>query len=603
MNKIVAKFLKRERYNTNKRSFVGVLLIVAVLLFYFFRPNELFILLLIFTLFLLIGYFIKPFKIKDKNKDKLKTTILILLLLLYLVYSYFNSRIYSYDGLNYHIKYMLLIAEKGYITTTEYPIRPYLGEFIFALIYKSAGLRILNLALGLISVLSFYLVYIILRKITNSDLEKKLSMALFISSPTFIALSTTEFKPDTMSLLINLFAINLLIEVIKGKYKFLPFVGLSFSLSFLIKTSSLFITPWFLLMGIIYLAKSDIKTKKKLGLITATIIMFLIPIISWFTIFGGTLPQFENLLNIKPLINFKHERINLERDADLLRECNNEKLKADYSSFIFGSRGPLVLFQPLFYITNFRNPPFILQRMDNPGIFIYCGMLILLASVFRYKKLELNPITKTIFWSSFLSTIVFMIAVSSIFWYLLTIFPFYALVVSKFINKIEKQPIRKFLLLLSYSTVAVNISIGAAIAINNFAPIKNFGEEQLNQTRLKSLYNMNMKIHRVTGKSLILDASEHRFNLLTTFVPNADERIVKSNYYFVSNPNPLETLRDTLLKNNINFIIVNKNLLLDPWYKGCPLQNNLRLIQFLQEYTIPIDNGENEHDNVIFKII
>lgn len=585
----------KEGFNT----FSGLLLLAVITIFYFSRPEELVVLLPIIIITTLINI-LRP---SPKINDNKKILILCGVILCYLVYSYFNSRIYSYDGLNYHIKYMLSIANKGYVATTEYPVRPYLGEYIFAFIYKFAGLRMLNLTLGIVSILNVYFAYLILSGITNNRLERNLSLALFVSSPTFIALSSTELKPDTISSLSIFITLLLLIKFLNGKYYLFPIIGIFSGLSILIKSSSFFITPFFIATGGIYLLKSKTLLRTKIFLSIVTVVLFCLPIILWFIFYGGTFPQIENSLNIKPLINSNPQTMELERFDELVKECNEDKLKKDYSSFIFGGRSLFVLFQPFFYITNFSKPIFSAQRMANPGIFVYCGMVILLASVFFYKKLNLNPVAKKIYWLSIFSTIVFMILVSSILWYMLPIFPIYALVISILINKIENKFTKKTLLILIYSTVVMNIIIGIKTAEINFSPIEDFSKEQLYNTELSAIYDMNMDIDNISEGSYILDASEHRFNVLTTFVPNVDERVIKSNYYFASKTKSLEAFREELLRKNIKIIIVKKEYLLNPWYEKCPLQNNLNLMRFLEKYTVPVSNDKNKHENLIFKII
>ena len=599
MHNTIKNIVGRFNKETTTNTCVGILLLVAVILFYLFRPEELIILIPVTT----VVAFFTLFPATKKINRKVKILALSCVVLCYLIYSYFNSRIYSYDGGLYHIKYMLAIVDKWYIATTEYPVRPYLGEYIFAIIYKFLGLRALNLILGILTLLNVYLANILIKKLTKDELERKLSLALFVFSPTFIALSTIELKPDQLSFTVLLLLILLFMNIEKSKYKLSPLIGLFSGLSILIKTSSSFIVVWFMLLILHTLIKSKELLINKILLVTSTLISFILPLIVWFLIFGGTFPQLENVINVKPLINNNSSNITLERDRDLLKICNEDKLKKDYSSFIYGSRSFLVFLQPLFYITRFRAYSFAAQGMANPGIFLYIGIWILPIFLIVRKKFQIDQGVNSILWVSFLSTATFMVLVSSIFWYLLPIFPIYAITISKLINKIDNKWIKKSILILCYSTIVVNITVGFVTALQRFAPVKNLSEEQIQKTGLKKIYETNMKINNIPNNSLILDASEHPFNINTMFIKDADKRIVKSNYYFASKERSFESLREELLKNNIKFIIVNKDYLLDSFYEGCPLQNNLRLLEFLEKYTVPVYEEEPEYEKLIFRII
>ena len=162
MHNTIKNIVGRFNKETTTNTCVGILLLVAVILFYLFRPEELIILIPVTT----VVAFFTLFPATKKINRKVKILALSCVVLCYLIYSYFNSRIYSYDGGLYHIKYMLAIVDKWYIATTEYPVRPYLGEYIFAIIYKFLGLRALNLILGILTLLNVYLANILIKKLT-----------------------------------------------------------------------------------------------------------------------------------------------------------------------------------------------------------------------------------------------------------------------------------------------------------------------------------------------------------------------------------------------------------------------------------------------------
>ena len=573
---------------------------MGTVLYYIFRPNEL----VLFLLVLIIASLLTLIPKIHIGKN-IKIAIIVIFCILFLIYSFFNSRIYSYDGLNYYLKTVLLISKKGYLTTTEYPLKPYLGELISAGIYKYAGLRILNLFFGIISLLNVFLMYSLLKKLTQNKSEINLSFLLLLSSPTFIAFTTTEFKPDLLASVLFLFSLLLFYKFTNGRLTLFPIISFILSCSIFIKASVLLPALTLILAGFILLCKSKGSIRKRVFIGVLTLFLSLAPPLLWIRTFGFSIPQFESIAHINPILKQYNQKVVLTRDKEILTSCTLEKVRKDYTSFIYGSVSPLVIFQPIFYLTKFHSYAFSSQLMANPGIFLYFGIIVFLSSILFYKKIRqnLNDFTKSLYWSGIISTIVFMITISSVFWYLLPLFPIFALSISKIIYRIPNNKIQRITLMFCYTVITTNILIGIYMATDNFYPLKNFSQKEIAKTDIKTLYDVNNQINLLPKDQLILDASEHFNNFLATFVEDADSRIVKSNYYFASNTKLLEELREELLKNNIHFIIIDKNKILDPWYRNCPLENNKRLLLFLNRFTEPVYPENIKYRDLIFKIL
>jgi len=596
--------LKKLLDNTSSvdRFLVGVFCISSVL-YYTFRPLE-------GTIFLMFLGILFTINLQNKNisvKGKLVKRLIIAGSILYLIYSYFNTRTSSYDGLNVHLKYILQIAGKGYVNSTEYPIKPYLGEIILSKVYTSLGLRALNLTFGLLSLLNIYLAYKVLMELTkeNEKSVAQLALLIFTLSPTFLGMAFQELKVDLIASGLVLSALLLFCNLHSRKTTAIFFtLATVLGLINITKTSAIPISITTMVLGFfLILLKKKVGVLKKIGLIVAGTFIFLAPMIVWATIFGGTIPQLENHINVQPFHQKSVNVVNLKRNKKLLETCNKDKLKKDYGSFVYGARSLLVLAQPIFYLSRYKAYPFSIQGMANPGIAVYFGLIMFPIAPIIFKNKKLKEIHKLIFLITIIPTILFYIMVSSIFWYLLPLYPIYALITAYFIKNLESEKIKEALKSLIYASLATNFTLALIITFLNFESLKSLDKENIMNSSFGNLYEINMEIAALSGDSLILDASEHGHTVLTTFIPKGDEKIVKSNYYFATSNKLLSEMKEELLQNNIHYLMVKKDKLKDPWYQGCPKQNNITLYNFIQEYTKPVFPEEPKYESLFFEII
>ncbi len=573
------------------------LLIVS---YYIFRPSEATIFLIcywtIFTLFHCVR--IKP------NPGMLKGFIT-LVTILFLIFSYFNTRTASYDGLNVHLKYILQIQEKGFVGTTEYPVKPYLGELLLTGVYDLFGLRGLNSIFGILVLVNIFLIYNLIKCLaTNNDFVRKLSLFIVVLSPSFLGMALQELKIDLILSATMLSALILFCKLVKDKkHRLFPLITILSGISIVIKPSSAVTSLCLLLLGLFVVAfSSKLKFPKRLLFGSIGCLVFALPILIWTMYFGGTIPQLENRINIKPIHNQGIKQISLSRNKELLSNCTEDRWKKDYSSFIYGSRSLLVLAQPFFYITRLHAYPFSAQGMANPGILLYLGILVFLALPFLTNIRRFSSLHKYFYIITLGSTLAFLIMVSSIYWYLLYLFPIFALVISSVIDRIKDVKLKEITKLTIYSTLLTNLIIALLMASLVFEPIPNLNAEVLKKSSLREVYDTSNRLNQIPEDGFILDASEHRYNVLTTFVSRGDMRIVKSNYYFAASNLSLKNMRDELLKNNIKYLIVYKNKLKDPWYKRCPKLNNKILAEFMNEYTYPMYPNDPKYKDLIFVI-
>ncbi|MBD3365844.1 hypothetical protein GF360_00705 [candidate division WWE3 bacterium] len=573
------------------------ILSLFVIIYYLFRPLEG----LLFLIFLIPIRFLR---VKIKLTEKSKKALVIGGILAYLTYSYYNTRIHSHDGLNTHLKYILQIAEKGFVNSTEYPIKPYFGEIILGHVYKNLGLRALNLTLGILTLLNTYLVYQLLKTLeTKNEKVKKLAFLIFLLSPTFLGFAFKELKIDLISSAILLLAlINFRKLSYKASHKRYLVICLLTGIVIITKTSAIPIAITILIAATI---KHLLKNKNSKTIITTLIgiSVAILPSILWALNFGGTIPQLENLVDITPQRNLFVNRVSLERDPHILAKCNQDKLKKDYSSFIFGSRTPLVLLQPIFYLTRYKAYPFSVQSMANPGILLYFGLIILFPYILFKKKSFFGNSKKEMYWLILTQTVIFYILVGSVFWYLLPLYPFYALLTASFLDHIKNARVKKLFLDITKASLITNLIYALILSYMYMEPLKTLDEKNIKQSDLVKIYEQNKVISKFRKNFLILDASEHGHAILTPFVPGGDEFIVKSNYYFASSPKNPKEMKEELIENGIKFIMAEKDKLEDSWYTDCPKENNKKLKNFLDKHTVPVFPRNTQYNNLFFEIV
>jgi len=96
---------------------------------------------------------------------------------------------------------------------------------------------------------------------------------------------------------------------------------------------------------------------------------------------------------------------------------------------------------------------------------------------------------------------------------------------------------------------------------------------------------MSKEAQNLSKNHYILDATQHIHATFLPFMDNYDERLVKSNFYFVSSKKDVDQIKAELLSKDIKYIIAQKNKLFDDWYVSCPFRNNEILFKFLEKHT------------------
>ncbi len=169
--------------NNTRYRLICIIILVAVIAYYFFRSY--------LILSLVACYIIVALIRRSRHLCSIKfpqTTRWILALLIttfYLVFAYFNTRVDSIDGLNYSLRFAALVKDKGYVAILESPVRPYLGEMLLGFTWRFFGFRAMHLALGLWAVSSAFLAYKLFAKLfpTNVQLRKRGWLLFVLFSP------------------------------------------------------------------------------------------------------------------------------------------------------------------------------------------------------------------------------------------------------------------------------------------------------------------------------------------------------------------------------------------------------------------------------------
>lgn len=348
-----------------KLKILPFLLPGIVIIYYLCRHFELYftyLILISITIFVQCYFLTKPL-ISSLNKiffakinlkfrmdyKGLLVAALFVICFFYLLFSYFNTRVNSYDGMYHNLKFILAISDKGYVNSTEYPLKPYLGEVILSFIYSNFGLRFLNLALGILFIATCFIGYRFITYFATDTKLRIISFIVFIFAPTSIAFAFIELKSDLIASLLVVYSFILLKNLIDKKERFEHYlISIFLSIAVLIKTTTIPISILILIFAVYFVFKNSIGIKTFILKIFLMTFLYFIPIFIWFIHFGGTIPQFENKLNISSY--HSSGKFFLKRDTDILEICNEEKVVKDYSSFIYGSRSILVFFSTNFLL-------------------------------------------------------------------------------------------------------------------------------------------------------------------------------------------------------------------------------------------------------------
>jgi len=573
-----------------KSIFVPALLFISILTYFYFRELERLIFwysIIFVTPFLVIYYLGTEFLEKFIYPNK--KLFLGLGIIIFLIFSYYNSRLTSYDGYYSTLRFINAIKDKGYINQLEYPLKPYLGEIILAIFNQ---LNLLNLFIGVLFVLVLIQTSKLLEKYTPNPKVKNLALVIMMFSPSILAFGLIELKIDLIVVNLILLAFLLFynyLEVRKPLYLYLT--SFILGISVLVKFSVFFLAIVFMIWSIVSIFKEKILSYRKI-ILSNTI--FLAPVFCWYLIYGGTVPTLENYLKFEPLITNK--TLNLERNKELLDQCFKDKIWKDYNSYMYGSRSPLVIFHPFLYLTKYRDEsPVSQQPLAIPGILIYLGMLLTLIEVFKRKFWAQDYFYKGTFFVGIFTTIFFLIFVSSVFWYVLPIFFIYSLKISQaivhFFEQQKSKILRKFLVLF-FSTLIISQLVYVLIDkyyLIGYESSNSYLEDDMRKTRNKDKINQDNFLEVLAQDKVILDASEHINLVQYTYFENWDFKILKSNYYFVTSKKSHNEMLLELKNINAGYILVHPEQFSNKWYEGCPNQNNNRLKEFLEKHTTKIE--------------
>jgi len=584
--------------NSKIKSFFGLVLIITCLLTYFyFRDFERLLLLYSITLvtpFLVVYYLLSAFL--KKFIYPYKKLFLGLGIIIFLIFSYFNSRLSSYDGYYVTLRFINAISHKGYINQLEYPLKPYLGEIILTIFNE---VNLLNLFIGVLFVLVWIQTSKLLEKYTSNPKVKNVALIITMLSPSMLAFGFIELKIDLIVVNLILLAFLLFNNYLRlQKTYFLYLTSFILGISLLVKFSVFFLALVFMIWLVLTIFKEKKPSYQK---IMISNFLFLGPLISWYLIFGGTVPTLENYLKFESL--FTNKTLNLHRNKEILNQCFEEKIKTDYNSYMYGSRSPLAFLHPFIYLTKYKNEHSVsMQPLAIPGIFIYLGMILVLIEVFSKKFWIQNYFYKGTFIVGIFTSVFFLIFVSSVFWYILPIFFIYALKISQVIThfyELQKSKIIRIVLVLFFSALIFSQLIYVLISkyfIMGYESSKSYREEDMKKTRNSEKINQDNFLEALAQDKIILDASEHINLVQFTYFENWDYKILKSNYYFVSSKKSHNEMLMELKNINVGYILVHPEQFSNKWFQGCPKQNNDSLKEFLEKNTtkveVKLDNAE-----------
>jgi len=559
------------------------LLLVYFVPYFFFRPE--FFLLCFFSSFFIYVFYGKI------NKRFIYAT-LFLLALYVLVYSFFHFRGNSWDAY-YYVRNVLLLKEKNLrpLTFIETPYFPYFGELFLAFVWKVFGFHYANMLFGLIALLSILIVYKLFSELGLSRDLSAVSLLILFASPLFLHFIFFQYKFDLFLFLFVLLAAVFWLRLLKG---FLwpgnfALAGLFLSLAVLTKVTFL---PFAILL-IFFIGLRLWKSFNTLSRTTAFSYLllgfcFVFPLIFWYFYSGGVkIPFVGSFSSSSPPII-------LDRDSVVLRGCWTEKHRADYTHNHFDS-DPLWK-QPYFFVTNSSGKLNGFYNMFDPGVFLYLSIFIF---PLVGRAIYNDPRYSTyLFVYVILALTLYFVYVRGVFWYIIFVFPFLAPVLP-YLCKVWFGMSQRFLFSVFGGVALSSMFLGILLSLGQLDTSPNLAE--LSGTYLRGVREQNESISRIILSGYVLDASEHPYHVNFMFFPNYDIRVLRSNYYFVAANKSLHEMHRELVDNDIKYIAVYKNKLLNSWYQGLPKRNNEILLKFLDEYTIPVYLEDNE-STILFEI-
>jgi len=487
---------------------------------------------------------------------------------------------YSRDGLVSYFRNVVNVEHLGISTRVEGSQYPYLVELIMGLASRILPLNTLFISFGLAGVLCAYTSWLIYGRLGLSGFVKKAALMVFISSPTFLFLLFYEFKIELFLLLsMNLYILLWFKVLENASYKNHAVLGLLSSLTFLIKVSSL---PLFVVCTaglLVYLYRKNILSLGRcLKMWVVYLVLLLLPVVGWLLYTPTYLPLFGDIDLLKK--NNPLDFVGLDRDPEIWNSCIQQASFADYSSFIYFKNELSLLLQPYQYLLLKDITAYQFSfHFINPGPYIYFGIWLIgvaLCMALRSSRIHLILLLGL----SIPFILVIYIQTKSVMWYLFPVFPILSLVVPYIAeNILTRNKFKKIFLWLLLSLSFAQLFWGFATSLQMLAYRRESADE------LNELREMNTKVQELATGSFVMNATQHQHVAYFPFMTNSRERLIESGYYFASSEKDLKNMRDELVGKNVHYIVAMKNTLFDPWYKGCPLRNNEKLFNFLEQHT------------------
>lgn len=571
------KHFPPRTYKFIKDNLFVFFFVLVCAIYYAFRPTLLILFIATTFLLFLIYSLLKNFRLPKH----FVITISLLFILFYIFMSLVNYRPLSMDGLITHLRNTFLLKSDFYISYLDQPLKPYLAEMFLAFLWRFSSVYLLNVSFAAATLIAILLTLELYKKLDLDNSFRYLALFILVTSPTFLLFAFIEFKIDMFLLIFSLLAYLQFIRTLE-KPNLIRCVVLGFILSIncLIKTTFIPSAAIIIMLLIFDKLFTNAKQNLKLTYIFAVVISFLIPLLIWAYLFGFSIPRVSGYINGK--LN-KVVPIHLYRDSIVYKECFDQRVRNDYSEFLYGNGFLGNLLQPIYYLANYKSP-FLTFHIGNPGFLIYFSFFLFVFLPLFNRNLFKNKRFVYFYIFVIINLVIFYATVRKIYWYLFYIYPFVSLTVPVIIAKLcsEWGAQKRIINSLVFATGILNLIIAIAMFVQSvLVPYKV-------ELYMRGVYGLSSYINSLKPTALIMNASEHKWFVPITFVKDADKRVIKSDFYFVSSQKSSKEMYKELKSNNIDYLVVFKNKLADSWYNGCPLQNNIRLKEFIDSYTIPL---------------
>ncbi len=429
------------------------------------------------------------------------------------------------DALRMYLNIIQDIANNGALPRTDgFQVVPFIAEVLMAPAFKIAGSAQANFIFKILSLNIVIPIYLIAKNLFNPKRVIYWALLPAIFFPPFLRILIGEFKIDVVLALVQLTFISLLLkykENINPKFLYLGSIFLGYSI--LIKLTSVFLIPSYLLVLIFINYKNKINLLESAKQLVINFgITLLVPLI-WFLFYRSNIPFFENIgFGLFPMAKDTFMPMQLS-------SCLQNIVTYEQESY-YGLPTDSLKYLKALLIIAFPKNAAISISLGDPGIWISTTMLIALFYFLAKKpKLQFNS-QMIIFIIAILFAIPIIYMTPIIVWYPALAFVLFFLISSIYLTKDNYWYIFKYFIAFSV-VVYMNATILTEALSIYIAP--EHSRQELTKDVYGGIYLQAENTSNVLNKSneKILFSSFPSFSNISYYIDDYFNRAVYFDMY------------------------------------------------------------------------